>query len=201
MKTPIFIHNPKCASTSIRKALPAIQTPTDNRNIHLPLTHPKVQSLIRKATEPWVFGVTRHPLERAVSAFKFFKRKHKNRMTEFWILQAVTAGMDINTFFRALDMEVIATVIPHLRPQVTFFEGGTVDQMLRQENLETDWKSLCQNLGIEEIPLGQARRHPNRDGWDKLLEQDVVDKLTHFYQEDFETFYPDIWFHAGEKAQ
>lgn len=188
-KTPVFIHNPKAASTSIRNSIPAIRTPMD-RTIHLSVRHPMVVKQIRAAEKPWVFMVLRHPYARFVSAFHYFKLPRKRTVQEFTMLEACITHADINDFVAGVNLKKIAKVCPHFERQKFFQRGGKVHQFLRMESLNDDFAVLCGNLGIKPVELAHRRSSPHKP-WDELLNERSKKKLRNFYQPDFTLFYPD----------
>jgi len=79
----IFIHNPKCAGTTIRKSLNDFDTrgnyfwmhdeihnlKVDKAHLTLPVLKAKHPNVISDMQDYFVFGLVRNPLERVVSAF------------------------------------------------------------------------------------------------------------------------------------
>ena len=188
MKAPIFIHNPKAASTSIRSAIKQIRTPSA-RTIHLPVRDRKVRSQIRDAgANAWVFGVVRHPLDRALSAFHYWKAPRRRTIPEFTVLESMCEGMDVNEFFRYVNLPKLAKVVPHFQRQMWFFAGGKIDQFLYFENLDEDFKTLCDNLEIPHVNLPK-KRTTSHAPWFEEMDEHTQEKLMNFYMADFRAFY------------
>lgn len=188
--TPILILAPKAASTSLRAVL-TVPVPklANHRHIHLPLAHKFYQKRIREKPDAWLFGVVRHPLDRFMSAWAYFKHPRSRTVPENYVLEAVLQGGDVNDFVRMVDLGRLAKIIPHFQRQVVFFTPGetgrNADQMLRFESLVEDFRTLCRNLGMPEDTALVHKRASEHDRWEDALSADSVAMLRDFYQEDF----------------
>jgi hypothetical protein len=190
---PVLILAPKAASTSLRVLLktkvPRIGEET--RHIHLKLAHSFYQKQIENHPECWIFGTVRHPLDRFISAWAYFRTPCIRTIPENYVLEAVLQEGGVNDFVRCVSLEKISKYVPHFSPQFEFFLPGRTgrkpDQLLRFEQFRKDFKELCGNLGIEEPELIH-KRSSKHDSWENLLTVSSVDKLHKYYAEDFATF-------------
>lgn len=195
MRDLIFVHNPKAASTSIRKVLdvrtPKIGKRSPHRHIHIPLRSKFYEKQIRQAQEPWVFAVVRHPLDRFVSAWAYFQRPRKRTVKENYVLEAMLQGGDIDDFVRCCDFEKISKHIPHFQPQWWILEAGksghNVDQILHFETLDDDFKELCSIAGVayEKLPRLRSTKHKK---FQQLLSDESIQKMQDYYSKDYETY-------------
>lgn len=188
--TPILILAPKAASTSLRNVLPVpVPKLANHRHIHLPLAHRFYQKRLRSLNNVWLFGVVRHPLDRFMSAWAYFKHPRGRTVPENSVLEACLQGGSVNDFLRMVDLERLAKVIPHFQAQTTFFMPGETgrepDQLLRFESLAEDFRMLCRNLGLPEDTALIHRRATEHETWEKALSEESVARLRSFYAEDF----------------
>lgn len=200
MKTPIFIHNPKAASTSIRRTLPRIVTAKiDSRSshyhIHQVLDSAFIQNQIRRrGLNGWSFGVVRHPLDRLVSAFHFFKEPRGRTVRENYVMESIFEGLTLNEFVMAVNFEKISKYAPHFRRQSLYLvpqkQGSRKpDQILRFENLDADFTTLCLNLEMNTTPELQHRfKTKKRRAWEEELQGKALDKAMAYYRDDFTLF-------------
>jgi hypothetical protein len=197
MNVPLFVANPKGASTSIRAAFPhhrmGVPTLQDCRTIHQPLSSPWVQERIRRHS--LLFGVVRHPLDRFVSAWAWFKTPFKRNLPENYLLQALLQGGDINDLVRVSDLNLLGEIIPHFGRQVDFFKPGRkrreMDMLLHFESLDEDFELLCEAMGVRPFTLPH-RRQSRREPWKTVLSDESIQTLVDWYQADFKAFGYDL---------
>jgi len=200
-KIPVFIHNPKAASTSIRSVLTVktakLGVGSPYRHIHQPIDTRYVQRQIPnafdKAKIPWLFGVVRHPMDRLVSAWAYFRAPRGRAVPENYVLEAMLQGGDLDDFIRCVDFEKISKHIPHFRTQCQYLipqkkASIKADQILRFEDLDKDFATLCQNLGIKGRSLPKKRTSKHFDWNSYELSKGSLDKVMGFYGVDFEKF-------------
>ena len=184
----VYIHNPKTGTTSIRKTLKdsGLQTPKQ-RHIHLPIDHHLVKRMINR--ESYVFMTVRHPLERAVSAFYFWASSRQRSTPEFWVLQSLASGMGINEFYRALDMQIAAQIVPHFQTQWSYIKANPerVNKIIKLEEIQEEWPKLLKDLKIDSVNLRHEFKTSHKS-WEDELTRDVMSKLEDFYAIDFEKF-------------
>lgn len=186
---PVFILNPKTASTSIRKTL-RLEPPDlrKHRTIHLALAHHYHQKRINRNAEAFIFGVVRHPLDRFVSAAAYFKQPCPRNVPENRVLEAMLQNMTIDDFALTVDLEKISNAIPHFKTQHHFFKPGAngrgLDALLRFERLADDFNNLCVWLNIQRRPLLKERTSLHKP-WEEELSIPAARRLRDFYRDDF----------------
>lgn len=192
----VFIHNPKCAGTSLVIALERMFEEDQRRKFwgrsYLPehdavrdLAHIKVSELRAfLPTEPvdFTFGMVRDPYERFVSALKHF-RTYSGRDDK--ISPEAFAERYLNHALIRNDWRLV-----HFAPQYTFFFSGqrcTVDLVGRMEEMDRFLTALSRRLGCD-IYLAKENVGTN----DVVeLSDDLIATINHFYARDFAYFgYP-----------
>jgi hypothetical protein len=191
----VFIHNPKCAGTSLVIALermfeerlqkfwgrsyqPALDTVRD-------LAHIKASELptfLPDAPIDFTFGVVRDPYARFVSALKHFRTysggdKHLSP-------EAFAARYMNHALLRA-DWRLV-----HFAPQYTFFFAGQrciVNLIGRMESMDGFLTTLSKRLGFD---IYLAKENVGSDDAIELSD-DLIATINHFYARDFALFgYP-----------
>lgn len=141
----IFIHVPKCAGTSVSKALFA-----DEAAWHLPLTwyesaHPE---FYRRAFK---FAFVRDPLERAYSAYRYLSRD-RGVKRDRPAMEMVQRYSDFDSFIKGWLCPENALRQIHFAPQWLFLCNHlgdvSVDFVGRQERIDEDFRAVCEQLGI-----------------------------------------------------
>ncbi len=191
-KRVLFFHLPKTGGQSIYRAFG-----------HPPQTHTRLTHEGRQqelAVADYAFAFIRHPLDRAVSFFRWVAGLHQDpkhgRRAEHVGLNILARHEEVNAFYRKFDFTYWEKVSFMLRPQAWMLHNlqGQVDQKVKLytfEAFDTEFKRLCGDLGIpqERAPL---LRHVNKSGvsqrWEDVLADDVIEKLCAYYAMDFEAF-------------
>lgn len=195
-KTPVFIHNPKAASTSIRGVISGIKTAkigkgSPYRHIHQLRNTRFIENQLHNCPNPWLFGVVRHPLDRFVSAWAYFKTPRNRACPENYVLEAMLQEGSVNDFVLTTDFEKISKHIPHFRTQTQYFATPTgrraMDQIIRFESIQEGFTTLCNELGIAPFHLPD-RRSTVHDPWEDLLSPKSLEKLMRFYGVDFDNY-------------
>ena len=161
----LFVHEPKCAGRSLCAALF-----DGGRPGHLPLYWYE-QQFPGEYAESFKFSFVRDPLERAYSAYAYLRGNQ--------LPQRDRAAHQLVYQFRDFDDFVDRWLHPdnlqrqlHFVPQVAFLCDSLghlgLDFIGRQENLEADFQTLCEHLGISgQLPHLNASRQrqagPARD--------------------------------------
>jgi chondroitin 4-sulfotransferase 11 len=188
----IFIHVPRAAGTSIKEAL------------ELPgRGHPPWQYYYLVYPEQWdsyiKFAVVRNPWDRVVSAYSFAKMEKS-----YWHdnLKRVTPHPD----YELLAKKTFADCCKILRDRRTLLkheawhpqhvwvakkENGNhslmVDIILRHENLENDFQTLCEKLGIQNSHL--PRINPsNHERYRTCYTEETKRIIAEVYATDIELF-------------
>lgn len=190
----IFVHIPKTGGTSVERMLQIPETRAALVNYQPkkgPIyQHFTPQQIIKHIpAEKWEsyykFTTVRHPLQRAISDFKFFKTNSpwEPRLKE----------LDITTFsdYCALAERVVAAgcyddnpFFDHLRPQHLYFEDIEYDEVCRLENFAADMAKVKAAIGCER-PLG--RHHTSSGQKVQTLPEDVA-IIERVYAKDYERF-------------
>lgn len=189
----VFIHNPKCAGSSMVAALDRT-FPERTRlwgRFYLPtqdlvrdVSHLRVEEMrqfLPEATYPvnLTFGVVRDPYTRFTSAFKHFK-KHSGCDPRLTVEQFMQQHFNHNTL--RTDWRFV-----HFAPQYTFFfRSGwcCVDLIGRFEALGDFTAELSRRLGTE-VHLGAENVG---DRYAVELSDDAIATINHYYANDFALF-------------
>ena len=131
----VFIHIPKTAGLSIRKAF-RIKTNGSHHSLNTP------QDLEYLTGDYIRFCVVRNPLERFVSAYKYHSMQSQRQPTSFrkQFEENPELRTDINSFvdFLRANFENPAKASIHFARQSRFIRHGRPHIILRQENLSSD---------------------------------------------------------------
>jgi len=174
----IFVHNPKCAGTTVKKMLGYQfvggyhQVPTD---LVPPAIWERYFSLV----------VIRNPFDRLVSAFSYHTSPdYKGRYFSKY------------PFLRDLSLEAYFDLMNptnSLRPNIDFVRHGhskkPIDFICRFENLEQDLRHAfsCLNITIDKIPHENESQHKPYQEYFKN-EPTLLQKCSYFYKDDLDTF-------------
>jgi hypothetical protein len=188
----LFVHNPKCAGTSIHKALlaqfPEAEVSWGRRYdmerddikdmAHLGVPEARSHFGIDGAFRS--FGFVRDPYSRFVSAYLHFKRWNPDHAS----LTPDELAFDI------LDEARIRSdwKFVHFSPQYRFYYEGTrsvVSHIWKVENLPEAWREVCKQFSIEADLRGE-----NRGGYEYFepLSRALIGRLNVLYARDFALF-------------
>jgi hypothetical protein len=108
----------------------------------------------------------RNPWDRLLSAYEFLRRGGFHAADARWAQRHLSRYDDFGAFVRGwVTPENVASSV-HFRPQTGFLylpDGSSgVDFIGRYENLETDFRKVCKQLGIE-VGLQSLNAGPARD--------------------------------------
>jgi hypothetical protein len=166
----VFIHTPKCAGTSIHRALRTIHDrlslPLDERKYH---KHEKASEVRRILGPTWdkcfTFSFIRNPWDLMVSSYHWWL----NHASQFPSLvehaSKVKALPDFGAFIRSpYGSEMINEQQgKDLTDWISDGDKVIVDLVGRYENLEQDWQRVCEALKIESLPLTRENRVARSD--------------------------------------
>ena len=187
----VFVHNPKVAGTSVRKALAPYHD--DEREFwHQGWFAPedRVVDLAHLTADIWhpivnsgytSFGFVRHPYDRFVSGLNEVMRRHcKDFVPDLkrFVMEQMTPA-NLRWDWRFI----------HLCPQHHFFFRGNkrvVDHVGRMENLDRDWNAVTSLIGLNiQLPHERVGALPQH----RLLEDsEVLDRVNSLYLRDFRLF-------------
>ncbi len=193
----VFLHNPKAAGTSVRRALESFD---DSGGKYWGLAHVEdgvrlidrahicaselhVHELMDRVENYFTFGFARNPYDRFLSAWDEHRGQH-----------GLDPDLDINDWAK---QNLSAANIrydwryTHFCPQHYFFYRGrkcVADYIGRHERIAEDWAIIQKILGLE-LPLEihnrrSEGRHDALDG----LERRTIELIHEFYERDFTLF-------------
>ncbi len=197
----IFIHVPKNAGTSIHKALamhsnlacryqnaPGMyylkKLTGNNATLSIFDTHIEVaraRKIIGKRWDKYVsFAVVRNPYDRAVSRFHYFKGRPD--LYEHDRYEATDS-------FRQHIMEMSDQTWNDRQSFYLESEGQIgVTDLLRFEQLESDWKKLMEKIGLKNITLAFKNRSERDTDFMKYYDSETIRKVNEIYKREFELF-------------
>lgn len=207
----IFVHNPKCAGTSLRTSLKPYDTRDNyfwmgekshalNRTIdkaHIPLkylavAYPGVYSLMERY---YVFTFVRDPYARFYSSFTEYMR-HQKKDTP--IPSGPAQLRDMINDFAVANINAKSVVenfsFRHFPPQHLFAYVGNkcrVDFIGRVERMEDSLKVIQEALNIPGITVPTKNAMSNRQEITEIFTKKTVDIIHRIYQKDFDLFFYD----------
>lgn len=181
-----FIHIPKTAGKSILQAADGVLA-AQSRVTHRPWSDPRVPDAWRRVGSPPIVACVRDPLDRAISAYRWFRetrfpvQDEPHRVLGEWFRR-----VSFSDFWETADVGSLAEVVKHLRPQSSFLEGAPGElRVLRFETLEDDFRGLALELGItSELPRVNVSRGPVPD-----VSAKARARIRSFYAEDYRRWY------------
>lgn len=173
----VFIHIPKCAGTSLHRALQALH---ERRDLPRPTTpyhkHTKAAEVRRLLGKKWeaafTFSFVRNPWDLMVSSYHWWLQYAEEFPALAGDVAQIRAMNGFPAFLRSrYGKEMINE---HVGRDFTDWlaEDGTVivDFIGRYENLAEDWKRVCAHLGEKPVPLtreNQVAREDYRSFYDQ----------------------------------
>ncbi len=178
----VFAHIPKTAGQAIKAAL-GIRSQTAAHEVNKRIDRNYLADKYIR------FCVVRHPIERAISAFRY--NAHHATMNPTGVrsyLLRAKAEKDINVFLAHAEINRVNILRwDHFKPQTDFISMIQPQIILRHERLDQDLKILSALLGGREItlPLKNAAAQRTQDGLNTTLNDDSKAYLARLYAEDF----------------
>jgi sulfotransferase famil protein len=124
------------------------------------------------------FAVCRNPYDRAVSRYFYFKNKpellehrryeHINSFKEHVSEMGDNTWNDLQSYYLEIDNQI------------------GVDNLLRFEDLENDWKKLTQEYNLDVRALGLKNKSPRSSEYLKYYDNETLQKINTIYKRDFE---------------
>lgn len=179
----IFIHVPKCAGSSIKKALFPERT-----HGHMPLWFYErhFPDFFRKA---YKFCIVRQPLDRAYSAYRYLHSRSSIER-DLPAHELVTRYDSFDRFVQNWLCEENVTKQVHFAPQWHFLCDSLgeiqMDFIGRQENMAEDFGKICAHLGVdakvEVINMSTVRSAA------QTFNSRTIDRIKRVYERDYELF-------------
>lgn len=172
----IFIHNPKCAGTSIKRAL---KIPAGNIADH---RIPSYMVSARTWEAYCSFIVVRNPFERLVSSYAYHISSSYNGF--FAKRYPQLKELNLKAYFELMHKEPT-----WVRPQVDYLHHNrslkSVDTVCRMEHLTNDLKELFERIGIQ-AELPHENRTEHKTYRDYFLDDDFAQRVQTYYQADLD---------------
>lgn len=164
-KKIIFLHPTKTGGTSVLEALNTSFNITKN---HLPL-HSGIKVKKRKDSSLFVFAICRNPYDRVISMYNFFE---------------VARNMSFSVFLNYLEKMRDQHVFFCPQYKYTKYQGFEVDDIIRLEHMEEDWKRVIN----DKLAIPVAVLHANKDKTRRkqLLNEVEKQMIYRLYREDFQ---------------
>ena len=206
-KKAIFIHNPKCGGTSVRRQLSAIDTRNDkfwmfreipgpmiDRNVKIDLAHmplaileyyyPDEYSLMSKY---FVFTFVRSPLPRLISAFRESSKNY----------ESLSKDRYISLFKQYVEKRIHSNELDFLtrhaiRQELMIYNDkkNMIDVIVKVEEVESGLKKI-KNFDVDIFRLLKApyNSNLNRSSTNLISDQSLYNTLDKKLQEDLKNYY------------
>lgn len=177
----LFIHVPKCAGSSVKKAIFPGRT-----HGHMPLWFYE-RHFPQFVEGAFKFCFVRNPLERAHSAYRYL-RSNKSIERDLPAHQMVMRYESFDSFVQKWLCEETAQKQMHFAPQWLFLCDSLgqlrMDFIGRQESMAADFDHICSKLGLQ-ASLGQVNVSQEGRGAPQF-ETQTVDRIMRVYERDYE---------------
>ncbi|NHK32400.1 MAG: sulfotransferase family protein [Asgard group archaeon] len=174
----IFVHIPKTAGTSVKKAL--------NLSIETASHEPPTLLVHKKTWENYFsFTIVRHPVERLLSSYYY--HTNKNYTGSYYRKFPDLHNFTFQDYFRVFSQLNAHALIPQINFIKHKYSNKPIDIICKFSNLIEDLKPILDKLHINlDIP------HLNKGVYKKAnkieIDQDTLEKIHEFYKEDYITF-------------
>ena len=186
----IFIHIPKAAGSSITNAL---RIPVDGHHPLSKILKNNIHSIYenrRNCDKYFKFCFVRNPWDRAVSAFEYMRKggEGRNNKDDYRDFKKYFSNPQSFQEFIKSDTfnEVLRGNQQHFTP-MTYYIDGSVDFIGKFENLQEDFDTICDKIGIpkQKLPHRNKTKHKHyTEYYDEETKQIVAEK----YAKDIEYF-------------
>jgi hypothetical protein len=189
-----YIPVPKAACTSIKTALLPLAGETVDLNFNVHKTNRfdvRPFSKCWEITPDWfVFTVVRHPVERALSAWRNKCHPKGTNLTHHMRKMGFRSGENLESFVETLSKWPARSMDEHVMPQSELLVH-TRDwpvQVFKFESLRSDWKTIVDEIRSRggSIPTELSLRGASVRKEENSLH--VIEQLNHIYKEDFVKF-------------
>jgi hypothetical protein len=181
----IFVHLPKCAGVSVNRALFG-----GLGGGHLTIVQYSFAFSPAEFDEFFKFTIVRHPLDRLVSAFFFLKNGGFEEKDRAWSEEHLAGIETFDEFVTDWLTEERIWSMVHFFPQYWYLQDCwgelRVDFIGRLENLENDFRRICETLNIQaKLPHSNSSKH---DHYRDYYNSRTVQKVTQLYAQDMALF-------------
>lgn len=190
-KDLLFLHTPKVAGSSMNTS-PLAKKVKFKIHSFKGDVYGKVKEL--GAENTFKYGFVRNPYSRFVSLYNYFTKmseEHPFYKYNGPIVKVVHRYDDLNAFCEAFQGLRLNGNF-HFRPQVGYFisenQDYKVDFIGKYENLQNDFNSLCEKVGLEQFELPVANSSGRVRDYMSLYSDESRKVIECFYKEDFEFF-------------
>ena len=183
----ILIHIPKTGGTSVDISLTGKDTWfSDPYNKHLTAQEARKYYGEKKWKEYYKIGIVRNPYDKEVSLFKWAV-----------IQKQVKPEMKFREYIAFYEKNEHFNPDHWRRNQMDWLQIDgkiAVDKVMRFEDLENDYKELCEKLGIKNSALQHRNRSRHEtDTWQRYYNDDNVREIVkRRYSKDFAYFYQQL---------
>ncbi len=172
----------KTASTSILRC--GFHTKVDGLDFAMQL--PKDWS------KKYRFAFVRNPFDRLVSAWQMFQRYPTGNGVAFDnrtltlakvldVIEDESISIYNKNYWGKLKLHAVPITHPHYRIEEVDFLG-------KFENLEEDWKALCQSLSMPHQPLGRLRESGRSEHHSKFFNHEIRERCERIFAKDMVKF-------------
>lgn len=177
----LFIHVPKCAGSSVKKAIFPGRT-----HGHMPAWFYE-RHFPQFFEGAFKFCFVRNPLERAHSAYRYL-RSNKSIERDFPAHQMVMRYESFDTFAQKWLCEETAHKQMHFAPQWLFLCDSLgqlrMDFIGRQESMAADFAHICSKLGVQ-ASLDQVNVSPGEARQPEFATR-TIERIMRVYERDYE---------------
>lgn len=190
-KSLLFLHTPKVAGSSMNATPLAKKVKFKIHSFKGDINN-KVKEI--GAEDTFKYGFVRNPYSRFVSLFNYFSKMNEDHPFYRYngpIVNVVKKYEDINSFCESFETLRLKGNF-HFRPQIGYFFSENpdykVDFIGKYENLQSDFDTLCDTVGVERSKLPVANSSGRVTDYMKLFSPDSRKVIESFYKDDFDYF-------------
>ncbi len=187
----IFIHIPKTAGSTIARAIFSnLAAGHDTIDLYRILFNKQEYDSYFK------FTVVRNPWERLLSAYRYLSKGGGNANDQQWAAKHIQPYKSFKDFLCSSHFEETALKWVHFQPQYKFLcpfdsEIPQVDFIARHENIDDDFKTILQNLNLNEnikLPTYNVSNKHKSSDYRNLYDKKMIDIVSSVYYKDIKLF-------------
>ena len=177
----VFIHIPKTAGSSVRKAMMDSASYEQWMWGHWTASQVKARGKMHGVENVNLFTVVRNPYDRFASTY-FYLQNRRSRLYSFYVhFNKLSFDEFTHRFLKDWSSREMLDNYHHFLPQRTYFDTDTPIKIFRTEKLS----DLEAYLGIR---LTKENVGPYQKPYDTLYTPELRRLVREFYHEDFEKF-------------